>query len=60
MGCGSSSADASAPGRWNDDPDMEADGGRIKYDKKTGKGVMCDAGKDDDGQEDDFFEVEEA
>jgi microtubule-associated protein-like 6 len=60
MGCGSSSADASAPGRWNDDPDMEADGGRIKYDKKTGKGVMADAGKDDDGREDDFFEVEEA
>jgi microtubule-associated protein-like 6 len=39
---------------------MEADGGRIKYDKKTGKGVMADAGKDDDGREDDFFEVEEA
>ena len=61
MGCGSSSAgDASAPGRWNDDPDMEGDGGRIAYNKKTGKGVMTDAGKDDDGREDDFFQVEEA
>jgi len=30
------------------------------YDKKTGAGRMVDAGKDEDGQECDFFEVEEA
>ena len=39
---------------------MAADGGRIVYDKKTGKATACDGGKDDDGQECDFFEVEEA
>ena len=58
MGCGTSSA--SAPGKFEDDPDMAADGGRIVYDKKTGKATACDGGKDDDGQECDFFEVEEA
>ena len=57
MGCGSSSA--SAPGKFNDDPDMD-DGGRIRYNKKTGQGVACDGGRDDDRPEDDFFEVEEA
>lgn len=56
MGCGSSSA--SAPGKFNDDADME-DGARMRYDKKTGKGMACDGGKDDDGPEDDFFEVNE-
>jgi len=58
MGCGSSNA--SAPGKFNDDADMLADGGRIRYNKKTGKSTMDDGGKDDDGREDDFFEVEEA
>ena len=57
MGCGSSSA--SAPGKFNDDGDMECDGDRIRYDKKTGKSVTNDGGKDDDGKEDDFFEVNE-
>jgi len=32
----------------------------MKYNKKTGETVDCDGGKDDDGREDDFFEVEEA
>lgn len=37
------------------------DGGRVRFDKKTGKQMRCqDGGKDDDGREDDFFEVEEA
>jgi hypothetical protein len=58
MGCGSSNA--SAPGKFNDDADMLADGGRICYDKKSGKSTMNDGGKDDDGREDDFFEIEEA
>ena len=30
------------------------------YDKKTGEARDCDGGKDEDGREDDFFEVEEA
>ena len=58
MGCGSSTA--SAPGKFADDPDFAADGGRIRVDKKTGNAVECDGGKDDDGREDDFFAVEEA
>ena len=58
MGCGSSSA--SAPGKFADDPDFAADGGRKVYDKKTGEARDADGGKDDDGREDDFFEVEEA
>ena len=36
------------------------EGARIRYDKKTGAGIACDGGKDDEGREDDFFEVEEA
>lgn len=36
------------------------DEGRMVYNKKTGEARMCDAGKDEDGREDDFFEVEEA
>jgi len=43
-----------------EDPECQDDGDRIKYDKKTGKAIICDGGKDDDGQECDFFEVEEA
>jgi microtubule-associated protein-like 6 len=59
MGCGSSSA--SAPGKFNDDQDMLDDNGeRILVDKKTGASKTVDGGKDDDGQENDFFEVEEA
>ena len=58
MGCGSSTA--SAPGKFADDPDFTADGGRKKYNKKTGEAVECDGGKDDDGREDVLFEVEEA
>ena len=57
MGCGSSSA--AAPGRFADDPDMN-DGERLVYDKKSGTTRPSDGGKDDDGREDDFFEVEEA
>ena len=57
MGCGSSTA--SAPGKFNDDADMGDDGMRMRYDKKSGKAVACDVGKDDDGPEDDFFEVNE-
>ena len=57
MGCGSSSA--SAPGKFaGDDGDMIDE--RMRYDKKTGKATINDGGKDDDGREDDFFEVEEA
>jgi len=59
MGCGSSSA--SAPGRYNDDPEMDLDGKcRTKVDKKTGMAHACDEGKDDDDRADDFFAVEEA
>jgi hypothetical protein len=59
MGCGSSSA--SAPGRYNDDPDMDMDGKcRTKVDKKTGMAHACDEGKDEDEREDNFFAVEEA
>ena len=58
MGCGSSSS-AAAPGKFADDPDMNDDA-RIRVDKKTGKVTSGDGGKDDDGREDDFFEVEEA
>ena len=57
MGCGSSSAQA--PGKFAEDADMEGDGQRIRYDKKTGKATTGDGGKDDDGREDDFFEVNE-
>jgi len=59
MGCGSSNS-AAAPGKFADDPDFVADGGRIRVDKKTGNATATDGGKDDDGREDDFFEVEEA
>ena len=58
MGCGSSS-EASAPGRQDGGDDFN-EGARIVYDKKTGKGVVCDGGKDDEGRENDFFAVEEA
>ena len=58
MGCGSSTA--SAPGKFVEDPELAADGKRIRVDKKTGNAMECDAGKDDDGREDDLFEVEEA
>ena len=58
MGCGTSSA--SAPGKYEDDPDMDNDGTRIRYNKKTGQAAADDGGKDADGREDDFFEVEEA
>ena len=58
MGCGSSNA--SAPGKFSDDPDMAEEGVRMRYDKKTGQAISGSAGKDDDGREDDFFEVEEA
>jgi len=51
---------AAAPGKFADDPDFLADGARIRVDKKTGNATACDGGKDDDGREDDFFEVEEA
>lgn len=44
----------------NDDPDFAVEGKRCRIDKKTGKVVSCDQGKDDDGPQDDFFEVEEA
>ena len=57
MGCGSSS-EASAPGRQDAGDDIN-EGNRIVYDKKTGRGRVTDGGKDDDGREDDFFEVEE-
>ena len=57
MGCGSSS-EASAPGRQDAGEDFD-EGRRIRYDKKTGRGVVNDGGKDDDGREDDFFDVEE-
>ena len=58
MGCGSSTA--SAPGKFVEDPELAADGTRIRVDKKTGNAMECDAGKDEDGREDDLFEVEEA
>lgn len=57
MGCGSSS-EASAPGRQDAGDDVN-EGGRIVYDKKSGRGRMTDGGKDDDGRDNDFFEVEE-
>lgn len=57
MGCGSSTA--SAPGKFNDDPSMN-DGGRVEFDAKTGTYVACGEGRDHDGPESDFFEVEEA
>lgn len=58
MGCGSSTA--SAPGRMaGDEGDMDYDS-RTKFDKKTGEAIECAEGKDDDGPESDFFEVEEA
>ena len=61
MGCGSSSdAGASAPGRFNDDDDFGADGARGRMNTKTGKMGAADGGRDEDGREDDFFEVEEA
>lgn len=61
MGCGSSQ-NAQAPGRTGGSAGDDEDFGgvRRKYDKKSGKAVVCDGGKDDDGREDDFFEVEEA
>ena len=59
MGCGSSS-NAEAPGKYNDDPDMMDSESRTMFDKKTGKYVSCAEGKDEDGPESDFFEVEEA
>jgi hypothetical protein len=60
MGCGSSNASgATAPGRFADDSAMQDDA-RLVYDKKTGVARPSDGGKDDDGREDDFFEVEEA
>ena len=60
MGCGSSSdAGASAPGRFNDDDEFGADGGRGRM-NKAGKQMAADGGRDEDGREDDFFEVEEA
>ena len=58
MGCGSSTA--SAPGKFADDPDFAADGGRKVFDKKTGEARDGDGGKDDDAREDDLFEVEVA
>jgi len=58
MGCGSSSA--SAPRSSGNDADLAGDDQRMCYDKKTGKTTMTDGGKDDDGREDNFFEVEEA
>jgi len=59
MGCGSSS-NASAPGKFNDDPELACDGQRIRYNKKTGKATTEDGGKDANCKEDNFFEVEEA
>ena len=39
---------------------MVANGGCVKYDKKTGRGAMTDAGKEEDGREHDFLEMDEA
>jgi len=36
------------------------DHGRVVYDKKKKQEIHCDGGKDDDGKEDNFFDVEEA
>ena len=58
MGCGSSSA--SAPGKTGGASGDDETMGRRVYDKKSGTAKFCDGGKDDDGREDDFFEVEEA
>ena len=39
---------------------MEDNNGRTMFDKKSGTYKTCGEGKDDDGPENDLFEVEEA